>query len=787
MGDFTWGASGKRLGKYVLKEGIARGGFAEVWLASRVLGMNEGVEPVEDSLQEHVAIKLLVEDVLDEVAKAHAVQHRNIVKILDYGKDGDGVLRWVAMERVDGLTLAQLLDLLPPNTFLPMSALLDIAIQLFEGLNAVHTAKDARGAARQLVHRDIKPSNVMVTYDGQVKILDFGIAKDLRNDAPTMPSKRCFTPRYAAPEQHRGVAVGPTTDLYSAALVVAELILNHQVFPEDPETQERLIEDLKLNDGAVQRVDTTRLGPDSLHRVLRACLALDPYHRPVSASEVLTTLRQLRQSYPPRPDVESLIRLLRERALPPDVSTPLQDDWRDLVRRLQAVPLPRTIPTAWMCGAPLNLQVVPQVPPERRSALGVVWPSGEVFGHSGYGTGIYAGPVVVLEGPGVPKAQTNGMASQSHEPSHAGPPRTTSPRPPPLSKERTLVQEPRGAAAPAPPAPRPAPVASKLPAWLPVVAHAVAWATLGALFILGGSWLVVKVVLPSLQSLAVEAPAPPPPVTPVAPPPVVQVVTPEEPPPPQAPACVDADNDRFFSCGPVGEKHDCDDGNPAVYPGAPELCDGLDNDCDPNTLDPDEVLNADGSLRCAPKPNRVRVPAPASEQVDGPTVTCYIDRDGDGFGGAETRRSKKADCSEPGLALRYGDCNDGPQGRSIHPGATESCSDGINSDCSESNSDCKQYVAESLTFSGDRSSASASLTVFQACDDVSLVVKFPTSTGDIIPLRKMASSEWSGSFQLTRQQKKDTGELTYYYQCTASGKTRKLYYSDGAYKHYKKL
>jgi serine/threonine protein kinase len=785
MSDFKWGVPGKRLGKYVLKEGIARGGFAEVWLASRALGVNEGTGPDEASLQEHVAIKLLVQDVLDEVAKAHAVQHRNIVKILDYGKDGDGVLRWVAMERVDGLTLAQLMDLLPPSAFLPISALLDIAIQLFEGLNAVHAPKDARGAVRQLVHRDIKPSNVMVTNDGQVKILDFGIAKDLRNDAPTMPSQRCFTPRYAAPEQHRGVAVGPTTDLYSAALVIAELILNHQVFPEDPETQERVIEDLKLNDGAVKRVDTTRLGPEPLHRVLRACLAVDPFHRPASASEVLTTLRQLRQSYPPRPDVESLVRLLRDRALPQDISTPLHDDWRDLVRRLQSVPLPRPIPDAWMCGAPLNLQVVPQVPPERRSALGVVWPRGESGGHDGYGTGIYTGPVVVPVGPGLSNGHTSGGTSQWQEPRHAGPSPTTSPPPQPLGKERTLLQEQHGGSAPPTPVPRPAPVVPKLPAWLPVVAHAVVWATLGALLILGGSWLVVKVLLPSLQSLAAARQAPPPPVAPVVPPPVVQVVTPEEPPP--APACIDADNDRFFSCSPVGEAHDCDDNNPTVYPGAPEACDELDNDCDPNTLGPDEVRDADGSLRCAPKPSRARAPAPASEQADGPTVTCYIDRDGDGFGGAETRRSQKADCSEPGLSLRYGDCNDGPQGRSIHPGATESCSDGINSNCSESNSDCKQYVAESLTLSGDRSSASASLTVFQACDGVSLVVKFPTSTSDTIPLRKMGSSEWSGSFQLTRQQKKDTGELTYYYQCTASGKTSKLYYGDGAYKHYKKL
>ena len=780
MSDFKWGVPGKRLGKYILKEGIARGGFAEVWLASRALGMNEGTGPDEASLQEHVAIKLLVQDVLDEVAKAHAVQHRNIVKILDYGKDGDGVLRWVAMERVDGLTLAQLMDLLPPNAFLPISALLDIAIQLFEGLNAVHAPKDGRGAVRQLVHRDIKPSNVMVTNDGQVKILDFGIAKDLRNDAPTMPSQRCFTPRYAAPEQHRGVAVGPTTDLYSAALVIAELIWNRQVFTEDPETEERVIEDLKLNDGAVKRIDTTRLGPEPLHRLLRACLAVDPFHRPASASEVLTTLRQLRQSYPPRPDVESLVRLLRDRVLPQDISTPLQDDWRDLVRRLQSVPLPRPIPDAWMCGAPLNLQVVPQVPPERRGALGVVWPIDAPV--PGYGMAIHTGPVIEPVGPGGSNGHTNGGAIHWQEHRGSGATPTTSSPPQPPGKNPTLLQQPHsGTAPPAPPAPvpRPAPVSAKLPSWLPVVAKAFAWATLGALLILGGSWLVVKVVLPSLQSLAEEAP-PAPPQEPVVPPPIVAVEPPVEPPPPPAPVCVDADNDDYESCSPAVEQHDCDDNNAAVHPGAVEACDGIDNDCDPNTFAAGEVPSADGALRCqriSPPP-----PTPKNEEPDKPTVTCFVDKDGDGFGGSETRRSARADCGEPGLSKRQGDCDDTPiTGVTINSHAQEDCTHPSDRDCSGANDTCRQYTADSLTFSGDRSYLLAGLTVIAACDSVSLVVKFPGLDTQTVALNKTGGSTWSGKLELSNKQKRATGKLVYHYACRSAGKDSKLYYQDGKY------
>lgn len=731
MSGFRWGGRGQRFGDYVLDEGIAVGGFGEVWLATRVLGAGQG----GGVLQEQVAVKLLVDDVLEEVAKAHSVKHRNVVKIIDFGRAADGVLRWVAMEYVDGWTLAQLQERVPPEASLPLSAVLDLAIDLCEGLRAVHEASDSRDRSMRLVHRDIKPSNVMVTHDGQVKLLDFGIAKDLGSSDPTAPSRRCFTPRYAAPEQHVGEPVGPATDLYSAALVVAELLLGQPVFPEDPESHGLTIERLKLEDAAVRRIDGARFSSGGLQDLLRACLERDPRRRPSSAADVLTRLHQLREPLPDRPCADALIHLLRERRLPPDLSTPLQDDWRALVRRVQSAPVPRPVPDAWMCGGTLDLADVPQVPPERRSPSGVVWPLG-------------ANVAFVR----------------------------------PVSAPNQTVQQD-----PLPPRPSPEPAAAlTLPSWLPDLMRAFGWAAVIGVLIAAGGWLGVSVLWPKVQEMLASQPAPGPVVSPTVSEvkPEVPVVvapgpTPVVPPPPPQPICVDADRDGYQACQPSSPGDDCDDTNGKVYPGATEQCDGVDNDCNPATLGPNETLTAQGKLICSPT-----TPKPPRTQT--PQTTCYVDEDGDGYGGGSTRPSSKADCSEAGLSKRSDDCNDTPGvGARIYPGAGEDCTDGIDGDCSGTQDTCKGYT-ETLTFGADRRDLGTAVTLFGSCDAVKLVMQFPGMSAETLPLASSGVT-WHAKLDLSNKQRKADGSLRYYYVCTSGGQERKLYYRDGKYMREKAL
>lgn len=731
MSGFRWGGRGQRFGEYVLVEGIAVGGFGEVWLATRAMGAGQG----GGGLQDQVALKLLVDDVLEEVAKAHAVKHRNVVKIIDFGRAPDGVLRWVAMEYIDGWTLGQVLERLPPGASLPLSAVLDLSIELCEGLRAVHETSDGRGGSMRLVHRDIKPSNVMVTRDGQVKLLDFGIAKDLHSSDPTSPSRRCFTPRYAAPEQHAGEPVGPATDLYSAALVIAELLLGHPVFPEDPDSHGLTIERLKQEDAAARRIDGARFSSGGLQALLRACLERDPRRRPATAAEVLPRLHQLREPLPDRPRADALIHLLRERRLPPDLSTPLQDDWRALVRRVQSAPVPRPVPDAWMCGVPLDLAAVPEVPPDRRSWSGVVWPLGV-------------------------------------SPSGVRPSPTPSP-------DRTVQQE--SALPPVVSSPR-APIA--LPQWLPDMARALGLAALIGLLLAGVGWFGVAVAWPwgkdawatlTAAEPVKETPSHPPPPDP--PPPLPD--PPPPPPDPPPPVCLDADGDGHQRCDPLSVGGDCDDTNGKVHPGATELCDGLDNDCDPVTFGVNEKADARGMLQCAASTPKPPTPKP-------PQTTCYVDQDGDGFGGKTTRLSSKADCSEPGLSKRSDDCNDlRGEGARIYPGAQENCTDGTLQNCLGAQDSCMGYT-EDLTFGDERRDLIATVTVFSPCDAVTLMMQFPGLSGESVVLQNTGAA-WIVKRELTKQQRKADGTLKYYYLCRSGGQDRKLYYRDGKYMREKSL
>src|ERR1700726_4443383 len=154
-------SSGTRLGVYEVLAPLGAGGMGEVWRAR------------DTRLGREVAIKILPADVASdpgrlkrfekEARSASALNHPNIVTIYDVGTSDS--ISWIAMERVEGKTLREVLF----GGALPIKKLLPIAAQIADGLAKAHEAG--------IVHRDLKPENVMVTKDGLVKILDFGLAK----------------------------------------------------------------------------------------------------------------------------------------------------------------------------------------------------------------------------------------------------------------------------------------------------------------------------------------------------------------------------------------------------------------------------------------------------------------------------------------------------------------------------------------------------------------------------------------------------------------------------------
>lgn len=219
-------ASGSPFGAYRLVRRLGAGGMAEVFLARR-----EG----PGGFEKHLVIKRilphlaghaeLVEMFLREARVAALIDHPNLVHVSDFGEiDGE---HYLAMEYVDGFTLTEVVRRIATLT---PGAAVRIAVDVLEALSAVHAARGPDGQPLGLVHRDVSPTNVMLTRDGVVKLLDFGIAVAKDDDT----SRRMGTRRFMSPEQLAGAAQDARSDLFSVGVLLYALITGRAPYPELP-------------------------------------------------------------------------------------------------------------------------------------------------------------------------------------------------------------------------------------------------------------------------------------------------------------------------------------------------------------------------------------------------------------------------------------------------------------------------------------------------------------------------------------------------------------------------
>jgi len=208
---------GDRVGPYRLKRELGVGGMADVWLAERVDGAFTRVValklPIMNRLRRDLAQRFARErDILARL------EHPHIARFYDAGVSGGG-LPYLAMEYVDGLPINEYCD----AHRLGINARLSLFNQVLEAVQFAH--------ANLVIHRDLKPSNVLVTAAGEVRLLDFGIAKLLaENDIAqetqlTQMAGRALTPDYASPEQIKGEPLTIATDVYSLGVVLYELLV----------------------------------------------------------------------------------------------------------------------------------------------------------------------------------------------------------------------------------------------------------------------------------------------------------------------------------------------------------------------------------------------------------------------------------------------------------------------------------------------------------------------------------------------------------------------------------
>ncbi len=280
-------ASSTRLGRYEPMQLLGTGGTSSVFLA-RALG--------DEGFERKVALKILRADYsrdrqfremfLDEARLAAAIDHPNVVQILDLGHRGDEL--YIAMEHIDGDDLESILSYQRAmDRATPLPIALAILRRLCDGLHAAHTACDPHGIPLMLVHRDVKPANVMISRNGEVKVGDFGIAKASQQLHVSLLGETKGTVQFMAPEQRRGQPVDARTDVFGVAAVAYEMIIGVAIDLDLARLlQHGLLGWPHLPPIADYRPET----PTAVEPLLRAALAYSANDRPASCAVLEASL-----------------------------------------------------------------------------------------------------------------------------------------------------------------------------------------------------------------------------------------------------------------------------------------------------------------------------------------------------------------------------------------------------------------------------------------------------------------------------------------------------------------
>ena len=314
--------AGRTLGVYELGPLLGAGGMGEVYAAfDPRLKRDVAIKVVPSALAED---PMRLERLEREARATAALNHPNILAVYDIGTH-DGV-PFVVMERVPGETLAQRLK----RGRAPVTWSIGVGVQIADALAAVH--------GKGILHRDLKPGNVMLTPEGRVKVLDFGLAKvsAISDTATTGLSfstgtGQIFgTPAYMAPEQFGG-AVDHRADIYSLGVILFELVTGRRPFQGHDFTAVVLN---RLSDAAPSASDIEPSVPPGLSALIARCLSRDRADRPASAAAIKTELEQIRAALG---DAE------------PEAPRPLTIWMRRAVRRVRASAASRV--AAWTAAA----------------------------------------------------------------------------------------------------------------------------------------------------------------------------------------------------------------------------------------------------------------------------------------------------------------------------------------------------------------------------------------------------------------------------------------------------
>src|SRR3954466_373361 len=272
-----------QFGKYTLIDRIAVGGMAEIFLAHQVDGEGLARPVVIKRIRPHLSKhSTFVKMFLNEARLAAQLNHPNIVQIHDLGKIGESY--FIAMEYIFGRDMRRVI---PKADSLgipfPMVYALKIASSVCEGLYYAHQKVDLYGNPLNIVHRDVTPENIFVSFDGTVKVLDFGIAKAANQIEQTRAGEIKGKLSYMSPEQCMGKQLDCRSDIFSLGVVLYEWGTGFKLF-----TGESDVAVLKsITDGKIYKPSYFKSDvPEAIELILMRALEKDPAARYQSAWEM---------------------------------------------------------------------------------------------------------------------------------------------------------------------------------------------------------------------------------------------------------------------------------------------------------------------------------------------------------------------------------------------------------------------------------------------------------------------------------------------------------------------
>jgi serine/threonine-protein kinase len=277
----------RRLGGYELRAKIADGGMAEVYVGRRVAGLGAGeVVAIKTIREQYARNREFVTMFMDEAKIVARLRHPNIIRYYELGNDDDQL--FLAMELLFGQSLWSLWEACRARAVrLRYDMIAWIGARVANGLHYAHELVDEQGRPLDIVHRDVNATNIFVTYEGEIKVIDFGLAKAANRASKTAAGVIKGKVAYMSPEQAVGAPIDRRTDIFALGTTLWELACDRRLFKrtDDVDTLRRV--------HAAEVPAATRIVdgfPPELWQILERALARDKDQRYGTAAELARDL-----------------------------------------------------------------------------------------------------------------------------------------------------------------------------------------------------------------------------------------------------------------------------------------------------------------------------------------------------------------------------------------------------------------------------------------------------------------------------------------------------------------